>query len=102
MARKSKNTDVVAASPLVATGVEKMILVIRDKQVLLDRDLAALYGVETRRINEQMKRNIERFPEDLPNWERTAFPIELVKKNNSVNQIKENYCEEKSRERERT
>ncbi len=35
MARKSKNTDVVAASPLVATGVEKMILVIRDKQVLL-------------------------------------------------------------------
>lgn len=65
MARKSKNTDVVAASPLVATGVEKMILVIRDKQVLLDRDLAALYGVETRRINEQMKRNIERFPEDF-------------------------------------
>ena len=65
MARKSKNTDVVAASPLVATDVEKMILVIRDKQVLLDRDLAALYGVETRRINEQMKRNIERFPEDF-------------------------------------
>lgn len=63
--KKSKNTDVVVASPLVATGVEKMILVIRDKQVLLDRDLAALYGVETRRINEQMKRNIERFPEDF-------------------------------------
>ena len=39
---------------------------------------------------------------ELPNWERTAFPIELVKKNKSVNQIKENYCEEKSRERERT
>ena len=35
-------------------------------------------------------------------WERSAFPIELLKKNNSVNQIKENYCEEKSRERERT
>ena len=54
--KKSKNIDVVAASPLVATGVEKMILVIRDKQVLLDRDLAALYGVETRRINEQTSR----------------------------------------------
>ena len=38
---------------------------------------------------------------ELPNCERTAFAIELVKKN-SVNQIKENYCEEKSRERERT
>ena len=84
MARKSKNTDVVAASPLVAPDVEKMILVIRDKQVLLDRDLAALYGVETRRINEQMKRNIERFPEDfcfqlnpseIPNRLKSQFAI---------------------------
>ncbi len=52
-------------NPLVATGVEKMIFVIRDKQVLLDRDLATLYGVETKRINEQVKRNIDRFPEDF-------------------------------------
>ena len=63
MARKSKNTDVVAASPLVATGVEKMILVIRDKQVLLDRDLATLYGVATKVLNQAVKRNAERFPE---------------------------------------
>ena len=63
MARKSKNTDVVAASPLVATGVEKMILVIRDKQVLLDRDLATLYGVATKVLNQAVKRNVERFPE---------------------------------------
>ena len=38
---------------------------IRGKQVMLDCDLAALYGVETRRINEQVKRNIERFPEEF-------------------------------------
>ena len=63
MARKSKNIDVVAASPLVATGVEKMILVIRDKQVLLDRDLATLYGVATKVLNQAVKRNVERFPE---------------------------------------
>ena len=63
MARKSKNTDVVAASPLVATDVEKMILVIRDKQVLLDRDLATLYGVATKVLNQAVKRNAERFPE---------------------------------------
>ena len=63
MARKSKNIDVVAASPLVATGVEKMILVIRDKQVLLDRDLATLYGVATKVLNQAVKRNAERFPE---------------------------------------
>ena len=77
MARKTKNTDVVAASPLVATDVEKMILVIRDKQVLLDRDLAALYGVETRHINEQMKRNIERFPEDFFQLNPSEIPNRL-------------------------
>lgn len=32
---------------------------------MLDRDLAELYGVETKRLNEQVKRNIERFPEDF-------------------------------------
>ena len=61
----SKEIDVIPSNPLVSTGVEKMILVIRGKQVLLDRDLATLYGVETKRINEQVKRNIERFPEDF-------------------------------------
>ena len=45
--------------------VESLIRVIRGKQVMLDRDLAELYGVETRRLNEQVKRNIERFPEDF-------------------------------------
>ena len=61
----SKEIDVIPSNPLVSTGVEKMIQVIRGKQVLLDRDLATLYGVETKRINEQVKRNIERFPEDF-------------------------------------
>ena len=61
--QKTENSDVVTAGPLAATGVEKMILVIRDKQVLLDRDLATLYGVETRAINQAVKRNLERFPE---------------------------------------
>ena len=65
MSKKTENMDIVTANPLVESGVEKMIQVIRGKQVLLDRDLAALYGVETRRINEQVKRNIERFPEDF-------------------------------------
>ena len=57
--------EVVSLNPLTATGIERMILVIRDKQVLLDRDLATIYGVETKRINEQVKRNIERFPEEF-------------------------------------
>lgn len=65
MGKNEEKADVVAVNPLVESGVEKMIQVIRGKQVLLDRDLASLYGVETKRINEQVKRNIERFPEDF-------------------------------------
>ena len=45
--------------------IEKMIYVIRGQKVMLDKDLACLYGVETRRLNEQVKRNIDRFPTDF-------------------------------------
>ena len=41
------------------------IYVIRDQKVMLDRDLAELYGVETRRLKEQVRRNINRFPESF-------------------------------------
>ena len=43
--------------------IENKILVIRGQQVMLDRDLAELYGVETKVLNQAVKRNIERFPE---------------------------------------
>ena len=43
----------------------KIIMVIRGKNVILDADLAKLYGVETRRLNEQVRRNIEKFPDDF-------------------------------------
>ncbi len=43
--------------------IERRIILIRNCQVMIDRDLADLYGVETRRLNEQVKRNKERFPE---------------------------------------
>ena len=65
MAKKTEKTDDFAPNPLMESGVEKMIQIVRGKQVLLDRDLATLYGVETKRINEQVKRNIERFPKDF-------------------------------------
>src|SRR5574344_580212 len=44
---------------------ENKIFTLRNQQVMIDRDLADLYGVETKRINEQVKRNIERFPEEF-------------------------------------
>lgn len=45
--------------------IENKIFTIRGVQVMIDRDIAELYGVETRRLNEQVKRNIERFPEEF-------------------------------------
>jgi hypothetical protein len=41
------------------------IIELRDKKIMLDRDLAELYGVSTKRLNEQVKRNLERFPDDF-------------------------------------
>ena len=63
MNKKTDNTDVIVQNSLINSSVEKMIQVIRDKQVLLDRDLATLYGVETKALNQAVKRNQERFPE---------------------------------------
>ena len=48
------------------------IMVLRDKKVMIDRDLAELYGVTTKRLNEQVKRNLKRFPDD--------FMFQLTKK----------------------
>ncbi len=45
--------------------IENRIFNIRNKQVMIDRDLAELYGVETKRINEQVKRNLQRFPSNF-------------------------------------
>jgi phage regulator Rha-like protein len=45
--------------------IESKILIIRGKKVMLDRDLAALYGVETFNLNKAVKRNVDRFPEDF-------------------------------------
>lgn len=50
---------------LQITTVENKILTIRNQQVMIDRDLAELYGVETRALNQAVKRNIERFPENF-------------------------------------
>ncbi|MDE5554786.1 MAG: ORF6N domain-containing protein [Muribaculaceae bacterium] len=47
------------------TSLERLIHIIRGQQVMIDSDLAQLYDIETRRLNEQVKRNIDRFPEDF-------------------------------------
>ena len=45
--------------------ISNKIYFIRNQKVMLDRDLAALYGIETKRLKEQVKRNLARFPEDF-------------------------------------
>jgi hypothetical protein len=52
------------AALMPAEHISQSILILRDQRVLLDADLAALYGVETRRLNEQVRRNRDRFPAD--------------------------------------
>lgn len=52
-------------SELTITKIEKSIFIVRGIRVMLDSDLAELYGVETKALNQSVKRNITRFPEDF-------------------------------------
>ena len=54
--------DLTIAEPVNVDAIRSRILTIRGVQVMLDRDLAELYGVPTKRLNEQVKRNMIRFP----------------------------------------
>jgi hypothetical protein len=59
-------TEKTASLELIAApAIEKRILVVRGRRVMVDEDLADLYGVETKRLVEQVKRNVERFPADF-------------------------------------
>ena len=64
---KTENGELVTKCDqlVVVDNIESLIKVIRGQQVMLDKDLAALYGVETRVLNQTVKRNIERFPDDF-------------------------------------
>lgn len=64
----AKRTDIspIISEPLQPINhIENMIFEVRGKQIMLDRDLALLYGIETKRLNEQVRRNSERFPDDF-------------------------------------
>ena len=64
---KTENGELVTKCDqlVVVDNIESLIKVIRGQQVMLDKDLATLYGVETRVLNQTVKRNIERFPDDF-------------------------------------
>ena len=58
--KKDKETNLA-----IIDGIEEKIYLIRGQKVMLDSDLAEIYNVTTKRLNEQVKRNIDRFPEDF-------------------------------------
>ena len=83
MSEGSKKMDIATINPIKKSDIEKMIQVVRGKQVLLDRDLATLYGVETRAINQAVKRNLERFPERFC-FQLTKDELENLKSQNVI------------------
>jgi hypothetical protein len=58
--------------------ITRTILVVRGQRVMLDRDLAAIYGVTSKRLNEQVKRNAARFPVDFV-FQLTARELENLR-----------------------
>ncbi|MBW2109010.1 MAG: ORF6N domain-containing protein [Deltaproteobacteria bacterium] len=68
--------------------VERTILLIRTQKVILDADLSKLYGVTTKRLNEQVKRNRGRFPEDFMFQLTTEEKAEVVANCDHLSQLK--------------
>ena len=64
-ARKVRPGRAAASALIPAERIERAILLIRGEKVMIDADLAALYGVSTKAFNQAVKRNIERFPPDF-------------------------------------
>lgn len=65
-------------APLQPERIEQAVLLIRSQRVLLDRDLAALYGVETKNLNKAVQRNLDRFPADFM-FQLTADEAEALR-----------------------
>ncbi len=72
---------------IVTANIESRILLIRGQKVMLDTDLAELYGIETKRLNEQVRRNIERFPEDFM-FQLTADEIADLRSQNVTSSLR--------------
>lgn len=74
MNKKIKQTKIL----IPAVKVENKIFLIRNQRVMVDRDLAELYGVETKVLNQAVKRNLDRFPDDF------MFQLDLFETNRLV------------------
>ncbi len=73
----------ISKSVIPAERIENSIFLIRGQKVILDRDLAAIYGVPTFRFNEAVKRNRDRFPEDFM-FQLTQEEVETLISQNAM------------------
>ena len=89
MAKKNDIAKAETASIQPVEQIESLIITVRGKQVILDRDLARLYGVETKRLNEQVRRNIERFPEDFM-FQLSKEEVDFLRSQNATLEISSN------------
>ena len=90
MEENKSNNEIEAGKPVAncdqlpeTVDIQPLIRVIRGQHVMLDRDLSLLYKVETKRLNEQVKRNIERFPEDFM-FQISKDDVEILKSQNAT------------------
>ena len=69
-------------------SIESLILTLRGRKILIDADLAAIYGVETRTLNQAVKRNAERFPEDFIFALNAAEKLKVITNCNHLARLK--------------
>jgi hypothetical protein len=68
---------------ILVEQIEPRIRLVRGQKVILDRELAELYGVATKRLNEQVRRNFDRFPDDFV-FQLTAEEVESLRSQNAT------------------
>ena len=100
MASKTPKPALAKRSTSGPAGIFDLIRIIRGQKVLLDRDLAQLYGVTTGNLNKAVTRNIERFPSDFmfqltaDEAERSRFQIGILKRGQNINYLPRAFTEQ--------
>ena len=96
MTKIEEQINIKSGGELIVQRVESMILAIRGVNVILDADVAYLYGVETKRINEAVKNNPDKFPEDYM-FALTDEELQVLRSTRSTSNILRSKFSTKSR-----
>lgn len=89
MCKEAGRLGMASTSRVIRVGdIEQRILLVRGEKAIVDADLAAFYGVATRRLNEQVKRNARRFPRDFVFQLTPAERLEVIAKCDNLSKLK--------------